>query len=49
MVKESKMSGRKIDLAVAAVMAFDRALFHAPARSRVINLNALAARQGAQG
>lgn len=39
--KETKGSPRKIDLAVAAVMAFDRASQFKRVRARVINLNAL--------
>ena len=39
--KETRGSARKIDLAVAAVMAFDRAAQLKKKRARVINLNAL--------
>lgn len=39
--KESKKSNRKIDLAVASVMAFDRAAHAKKSRARIINLNNL--------
>lgn len=39
LTKDSKMSVRKIDLAVASVMAFDRASSLKKATARVINLN----------
>ena len=41
LTKESTWSSRKIDLAVAAVMAFDRATQAKKPASRVINLNAI--------
>lgn len=47
--KDAKTSPRRIDLAVTAVMAFDRAAAYEVATPQVIDLNAIAARMADEG